>query len=313
MKKIKILSFRPFFRVILFLGCIALIQNIKAQSSKDSSQSEKLFNELNYKDSLLFDAVLNTCNIKQIEALLTKDFEFYPDKGELIPGTYQKLEEFIGNIKKNFCDKKTNSAERKIRREIEQGSLQVYPLKDHEVLQTGVQHFYVITPGQKDKLLEVSKFTRTWQKKDGEWKMSKEFDAFANTYANHSSNELYDTIAHMDSVLFNAFNAHNLDKLKTLFTDDLEFYHDLGGLTNYAQNMEAFKNNFAKNNGLRRELVPGSLEVYPVKDYGAIEIGAHKFCHIENGRQDCGTFKFAMVWQKKDGEWKISRVVSYGH
>jgi hypothetical protein len=117
----------------------------------------------------------------------------------------------------------------------------------------------------------------------------------------------------MDSVLFNAFNAHNLDKLKTLFTDDLEFYHDLGGLTNYAQNMEAFKNNFAKNNGLRRELVPGSLEVYPVKDYGAIEIGAHKFCHIENGRQDCGTFKFAMVWQKKDGEWKISRVVSYGH
>jgi len=72
-------------------------------------------------------------------------------------------------------------------------------------------------------------------------------------------------------VLFNAFNAHDLDKLKTLFTDDLEFYHDLGGLTNYTQNMEAFKNNFAKNNGLRRELVPGSLEVYPVKDYGAIE------------------------------------------
>jgi Domain of unknown function (DUF4440) len=128
-----------------------------------------------------------------------------------------------------------------------------------------------------------------------------------------ANQNLYKEIAHMDSVLFDAYNSHNVDKLSTLFTNDLEFYHDLGGLTNHAQNMEAFKNNFAKNNGLRRDLVPGSLEVYPVKDYGAIEIGAHTFCHIENGKQDCGTFKFVMIWQKKNGEWKISRVVSYGH
>ena len=124
---------------------------------------------------------------------------------------------------------------------------------------------------------------------------------------------LYKEIAHMDSVLFNAFNTHDLNRLKTLFTNDLEFYHDLGGLTNYAQNMKAFKNNFAKNNGLRRELVPGSLEVYPIKNYGAREIGAHKFCHEENGNSECGIFKFVHVWQKKDGEWKITRVVSYGH
>jgi len=36
--------------------------------------------------------------------------------------------------------------------------------------------------------------------------------------------------------------------LKTLFTDDLEFYHDLGGLTNYTQNMEAFKNGIIDKN-----------------------------------------------------------------
>lgn len=131
--------------------------------------------------------------------------------------------------------------------------------------------------------------------------------------AQSKNDSLYKEIAHMDGVLFDAYNSHNIDKLSTLFTTDLEFYHDLGGLTNYAQNMEAFKNNFAKNNGLRRDLVPGSLEVYPIKDFGAIEIGAHTFCHIENGKQDCGTFKFVMIWQKKNGEWKISRVVSYGH
>jgi len=312
MKKIES-SLRLLVIAILFLLSSAVLQNVKAQSSLDSSSDKKLFDELVYKDSLLFNAVFNTCDMKEIEALLTKDFEFYPDKGELVPTTNQKLEEFTENIKKNFCDKKANGERIKMRREVEEGSLQVYPLNDTEVLQIGVQHFYIIKPREKDKLVEVSKFTRTWQKKDGDWRMSKEFDAFANTYANHSSQDLYDTIAHMDSVLFNAYNAHNLDKVKTLFTDDLEFYHDLGGLTNYAQNMEAFKENFAKNNGLRRELVPGSLEVYPIKDYGAIEIGAHKFCHTENGKQDCGTFKFVMVWQKKNGKWKISRVVSYGH
>ncbi len=127
------------------------------------------------------------------------------------------------------------------------------------------------------------------------------------------TNELYNTIAHMDSVLFNAFNSRDVEKLKTLFTEDLEFYHDLGGLTNYTQNIEAFKNTAEKKNDLRRELIPGSLEVYPVKDFGAMEIGQHRFCHTENGKPDCGIFKFVHIWKKVNGEWKISRVVSYGH
>ncbi len=128
-----------------------------------------------------------------------------------------------------------------------------------------------------------------------------------------ASGELYFAIAHMDSVLFNAFNSRDAEKLKTLFTEDLEFYHDLGGLTNYTQNMEAFKNTAAKNNDLKRELIPGSLEVYPVKDFGAMQIGEHRFCHTENGKPDCGTFKFVHIWKKINNEWKISRVVSYGH
>lgn len=127
------------------------------------------------------------------------------------------------------------------------------------------------------------------------------------------SENLYNEIAHMDSVLFNAFNSRDLEKLKTLFTDDLEFYHDIGGLTNYAQNMESFKNLAAQNNDLKRELISGSLEVYPVKEYGAMQIGVHRFCHTENGKLDCGTFKFVHIWRKVNSEWKISRVVSYDH
>jgi hypothetical protein len=117
----------------------------------------------------------------------------------------------------------------------------------------------------------------------------------------------------MDSVVFNAFNTRDVEKLKTLFTRDLEFYHDKGGLTDYDYTMNFMKSVAVPGNDLRRELVKGSLEVYPIPGYGAMEIGAHTFCHTENGKQDCGTFKFVHIWQKKDGEWKIARVVSYGH
>lgn len=127
------------------------------------------------------------------------------------------------------------------------------------------------------------------------------------------SQELYAEIAHMDSVLFNAFNSRDTTEFKTLFTADLEFYHDKGGLTDYTFSIESLKRTAASNTDLKRELIPGSLEVYPIKDYGAIQIGSHRFCHTENGKQDCGTFKFVHIWKKKEGVWKISRVVSYDH
>jgi len=128
-----------------------------------------------------------------------------------------------------------------------------------------------------------------------------------------ANRELYKEIFRMDSILFNAFNTRDIVKFGSLFTNDLEFFHDKGGLTDYQYTMNFMKDVAKNNNGLRRDLVKGSLEVYPIPGYGAMEIGAHTFCHVENGKQDCGTFKFVHVWQKKDGEWKISRVVSYGH
>jgi Domain of unknown function (DUF4440) len=128
---------------------------------------------------------------------------------------------------------------------------------------------------------------------------------------------LFTEIAQMDSVLFEAYNAQNIDKMKTLFTEDLEWYQDNGGLLSYETVLSNFKGIFDRyktlNTSIRRTLVEGSLEVHPIKDYGAIHIGKHTFCHWENGKNDCGTFKFLMIWRKKDGIWKVSRVVSYDH
>lgn len=126
--------------------------------------------------------------------------------------------------------------------------------------------------------------------------------------------ELYNQIAHLDSILFNAFNSQDLETMKMLFAEDLEWYQDNGGLLSYKTVMENFQAMFERfkslNTPIHRHLVEGSLEVHPVKGYGAIHIGKHTFCHWENGKNDCGTFKFLMIWQKKGGVWKITRVAS---
>lgn len=129
------------------------------------------------------------------------------------------------------------------------------------------------------------------------------------------SKALYDEIFWQDSILFSAFNAHDSRQLMKHFTEDLEFYHDKGGLSGFTETGENFAQLFARNatTGLRRDLVPGSLEVYPVGDYGAIETCLHRFCHEENGKQDCGTFKNIMIWKKQPEGWKVTRVISYDH
>jgi ketosteroid isomerase-like protein len=120
-------------------------------------------------------------------------------------------------------------------------------------------------------------------------------------------------IARMDSTLFAAFNAGDMTKLRTFFTPDLEFYQDNEGVENYADTMKDFEGMLGQSSRIRRTLVPGSLEVYPIKNYGAIEVGSHRFCHTENGKPECGTFKFLHVWRKTGQAWQLARIVSYAH
>ena len=128
-----------------------------------------------------------------------------------------------------------------------------------------------------------------------------------------SPNVLYSAIAAADSALFAAFNRRDLSTLRSFFTRDLEFYQDNEGVENYAQTMRDFRQMFGQPAPIHRDLVPGSLEVYPIKNYGAMEVGRHRFCHVENGKEDCGTFSFVQIWRRTKAGWQISRVISYGH
>lgn len=131
--------------------------------------------------------------------------------------------------------------------------------------------------------------------------------------ARAKSGELYNQIAHEDSLLFLAFNSRDLNGMKTFFDPGLELFQDNQGLRNFDQAMAAFGQIFKQDFILTRKLVAGSMEVYPIKNYGAIQTGQHAFSHMENGREIVGVFKFLHIWQKKDGVWKITRIVTYDH
>lgn len=123
---------------------------------------------------------------------------------------------------------------------------------------------------------------------------------------------LHAEILGADSAMFAAYDAHDAPRLMSHFTKDLEFYHDTGGLLTWSQVSDGFTSVFKQSGDIHRVLV-GDVEVYPIKGYGAVEIGMHRFCHTEHGKDDCGTFKFVQLWKKGAEGWQLSRVVSVGH
>lgn len=126
-----------------------------------------------------------------------------------------------------------------------------------------------------------------------------------------AADELLETIAVLDRALFDSYNRCDLEKFGTFIGDDIEFYHDQGGVTLGRQALtESVKQNICGK--VRRELVAGTLEVYPMRGYGAVETGVHRFFHTGETAPS-GQAKFIHLWQNKDGVWKITRVISYDH
>jgi Domain of unknown function (DUF4440) len=122
---------------------------------------------------------------------------------------------------------------------------------------------------------------------------------------------LFTTIQSLDTKLFDAYNHCDLTTLGTMVSDDLEFYHDQTGLSVGKEPfLAAIKQNICGK--VQRELLSDTLEVYPLKGYGAVEIGIHRFRHPQNA-ENVGDAKFVMVWQNKDGVWRVTRVISYNH
>jgi len=120
-------------------------------------------------------------------------------------------------------------------------------------------------------------------------------------------------ILRADEALFDAFNRADLDGVAKMFAPDLEFYQDDEGLANYSQTLDDLRTMFAQANAQRRVLDEASVEIRPIKGFGAVEIGTHRFCRREYAQEICGEFSFVHIWRNTSGNWQLARVISYGH
>ncbi len=121
--------------------------------------------------------------------------------------------------------------------------------------------------------------------------------------------ELHAAISNMDRVFFEAYNSCDMEKQKEIYADEIEFFHDKSGLsTSKSDILAATENNICGK--VTRTLVEGSIEVYPIQDYGAVEIGYHKFFNNQEPDAISNPSKFIILWKKEMEDWKITKVIS---
>jgi len=150
--------------------------------------------------------------------------------------------------------------------------------------------------------------------------------SFLMNYGYSQSNkdsELFKTLKANDSIIFEiSFNKCDLSVLDNLLAEDLEFYHDKGGITNSKEEfVNGMRHGLCKKDNpykSRRELIKESLEVFPLYKngelYGALQKGIHRFFETHNGKENSGSVaKFSHLWLKDNEQWYLKRVISYDH
>lgn len=139
--------------------------------------------------------------------------------------------------------------------------------------------------------------------------------ASAEADAGLTSGELFDALARMDEAMFHAsFVACDAEKANAIFAEDVEFYHDQTGFAAGEQVRENTRRLTAScpgRNGVTRSVVAGSLRVYPIHDYGAAQMGTHRF--DERGSNSSTLARFVSLWRLQDGRWRLTRVLSLDH
>ncbi len=128
-------------------------------------------------------------------------------------------------------------------------------------------------------------------------------------------------IKQADADLFSAvFDRCDSDAVAAMLTGDFRFVHDKDGESSRAKFLANLKGHCdrvktAEDFPARRELVDGSLEVWPINNYGALEIGVHRFYARLPGKPETltETGNFMILWKQVDGKWLMAESISYGH
>ncbi|RUO52266.1 DUF4440 domain-containing protein [Pseudidiomarina homiensis] len=136
--------------------------------------------------------------------------------------------------------------------------------------------------------------------------------------ADLSQAELEQQVLAVDNAMFEAaFGGCDAELLKKVFPDDHEFFHDLVGASHDSEAywIGLFDEYFCTEKPIKRELVAGSHEVYPMHYYGALVYGENRY-YVKNKEGDYeldDTGKYMHLWRLNDGQWELTRAISYDH
>jgi len=146
---------------------------------------------------------------------------------------------------------------------------------------------------------------------------------FSNyAYSQNSEQQVIKALTENDSLFWTGYNTCNLDLMSRFLSNDMEFYHDQGGIILGIEGMKkSMQENICNdpNHKVRRELVPGTFQLFLLKDnntiYGAILSGEHYFYNSHAGGNETkdGIAKFTNLWLLRDGNWKMNRILSFDH
>nr|WP_315484952.1 hypothetical protein [uncultured Undibacterium sp.] len=123
-----------------------------------------------------------------------------------------------------------------------------------------------------------------------------------------------------DDTYWHDFNFGTSASFNSHLSQDVEFYHDLGGMILGYEALAKVNSGMdnTKNPG-RRVVVPDTLRIFPMRKgpdiYGAIVMGEHDFFSTESGKIKTRVLRssFTHLLLLKDGVWKVARIYSYNH
>lgn len=125
-----------------------------------------------------------------------------------------------------------------------------------------------------------------------------------------------------DAAYWKSYNTCDYPAMDALTAENVEFYHDQGGITNGRAALTAsVRKNICGNPNVKIGRVAQDSDVHTYllnrgpDVYGAVVTGRHVFTQAQNGAAPVpvGEALFTQLWVRENKEWKLSRVLSYEH
>jgi hypothetical protein len=155
-----------FLKTRLTFAFLLILASSYALSAETEQQNVEAV--ILHQDALFWD-VYNRCDTDAFRPFFTDDVEFYHDRG----GATFGADNLVTSLKNNLC----GNPDSRLRREVVEGTVKVYPLQKDNVTYGAVisgQHvFYVLQKGKPERLDGLARFFHVWLVKDGVWKMAR--------------------------------------------------------------------------------------------------------------------------------------------